>query len=1010
MELPERAPVEGREAAQTTRQPSLDEMREGESRASGSARERDDDPVWTWNAPAYVTGDTYGNCEGDPLQVALENLPAPALTPSQMGLGSDQGGFDFSVEEKRERAIAHFSVLADLEELKGGVTHFRIILSVGPEVSNQELKALVNAFLGENFPLNPAFVAIHRDTQHTHAHVHVHVRQLDDKRIALGQDYFRLDESWMRICSERLGDQEILDRHLELKAETLLWKKLAEQAREDGRTLPPKPDRWSDHKDTELSLRPWNDQWCGRIQAQTRVAEAKVHYLMATDAGKVKVTAAREEAEGLREKLDAAEKRRSESRSEAKSRLPAEVVTISEARELLVYEREIQSSRTEKVTRPERPTPARPAEQRVLQFEQPRAAQVSQLNFGFDAPPKTQLTPKVERTADADPKQPPRGRDRAAEARAPEVAPPTLDEASRSFGRELVAEAKLVFTELRAGESRSRKEQREVKGRLADDAKEYAAAREEAERCRLSLHERGVSEPPYRLEADEQRYLGFVSKYVTERLRERIETEVARSQATLRVEAEPVKREAKEPEFHDDLPRTAEVKKSQDSVPTDKVLVEARQKEAVQQQGALPPPPRPGPEVAAKVLPDDEASQFVVKLELAKARAAALRVEESDFKVVPQFWVSPTQQVTLEQTERQIDDYFKQGKSVKELNAVKERLQSEIAFERASLPSRREEAEKEARSLDERLSREVAARGALNHSTPAGNFTPEALRELTDCAERARDPQLLRRVFEIERGQASRDAKLTGDGEHIRCLEEKYAGVELKAEVNAHRREATFTEASARPEKIRLPAKDVAGRDTAVTLEQVGVHGGLTGLAKKVFESGAQRRSREQFKTAKDQCLRYLRTDSVRGVAFHEAARQIARECREKSKEFGYDRAAVPVLSREEIKVIRDYGVKQLGGPRDRWLAACHNSQRQSDDKAAAAARQQEKGREMFPTGLAEGRRELIRGEIATRRAQRTAALFERLNRTLGSPDRPDNKKSRDLPKRSRGGGGSRGR
>jgi hypothetical protein len=1013
MEGQERPPVPSREdSVASGRQPSLDEMREQESRAAQAAPELgDDDPVWTWNAPVYVTGDSYGVAKGDPLQVALENLPAPTLTPSDLGMQPERRGFDFSVEEKRERAIAHFSVLADLEELKGGPTHFRVILSVGPEVSNREMKALVNAFLGENFPETPAFVAIHRDTEHTHAHLYVHLRQLDGKRLDLGQRYFQLDESWMRISSERLGDKEILDRHMKLKAETLAWKEQVEKAREEGQPLPPKPDRWSDHKDTELSFRPWSDQWCGRIQAQTRVAEAKVQYLTATGARDEEVAAAREEAERLRGRLEAAERRRAESRSEAKSRMPAEVVTISEARKLLDYEREIERIRTEKAARPERQTPARPAEQRVLQFEQPRDAQVSQLDLDFGGPVEAKRTPGGERApAGTNSKQPPHGRDQVSEARTAEVAPPPVEEAARSFGRELVAEARLAFTEQRAGESRSRKEQRETKGRLAEATKEYAAAREEAQRHRASLHERGVSEPPYRLEGDEQRYLGFVSKYVDERLREHIKTEVARSQAVPKIEEEPVRRGVEEPAFHGDLPRTAEPKKSRGSVRADKAQEEARQKEATRQRATSS---TPRPEVAVKALPDDEAWQLVVRLELARARAVALHVEEADFKATPQYWVSPAQQVTLAQTEAQIEDSIKQGKGVRELNAIKERLQSEIAVERARLPSRREEAEKEVRSLEERLNREADARGALNLPMPSGDFTPEALRELTECAERARDPRMLNRAFEIERGQALRDAKLTGDAEHVRRLEEKYAGVEFKAEVSAHRRETTFTEVAERPEKVRLPAKDVAGRDTAVTLEQLGGRGGLTGLVKRAFESGERRRSREQFEVARDECVRYLRADSERGAAFREAAALIARECRQKGREFGYASAAVPALSREEIKVIRDYAVKQLGGPRDRWLRACVDSQRQSDDRALAAAREQQKGREVFPTGMTEGQRaKLIKDEIASRRADLSAAFIRRLERPVVGHDRPDNKRPRDLdkPRTSRGGGSRGGR
>lgn len=1011
MEGEERPPVPGREDAVASGRPSLDQIREGESRDSRTVAGReDDDPVWTWNAPAYVTGDTYGVAKGDPFQVALENLPAPALTPSDMGMQPARGGFDFSVEEKRERGIAHFSVLADLEELKGGPTHFRIILSLGPEVSNREMKALVNAFLGENFPKSPAFVAIHRDTEHTHAHLYVHTRQLDGKRLDLGQRYFHLDESWMRICSERLEDKEILDRHMELKAETLAWKEQAKKARDEGQPLPPKPDRHGDHKDTELTFQPWDDRWCGRIQAQTKVAEAKLRYLEATGARDEKVAAAREEAERLRGRLDAAERRRSEGRSETKSRLPAEVITLSEAQELLVYEREIERSRTEKAARPERPATARPAEQRVLQFEQRRAAQARQLGFSFDAPPDAKSTPKVERNAVGDtPERRERGHDRAAEARVVEIALPSVEEASRSFGRELVAEARLAFTEQRAGESRSRKEQREAKGQVADAGREYAAAHEEAERHRSSLHKRGAVEPPCRLEEDEKSYLRFVTKYVPERLHERITTEVARSQTVPKVEEEPIRRDVEEPEFYDHTPRTAEDKKHTDSVAAGKAREEIRQKEAVEQQVA--PPSRPEPEVTVKTPPDDEASRLVVKLELARARASALRVEEAAFNAAPQFWVSPTQHVSLAETERKIDDYLNKGRGVRELNEVKERLQSELAVERDRLPSRLREAEREARSLEARLGREFTARGALNLPVPAGSFTHEDLHELSRCAERARDSQLLRRVFEIERGQAVHDARVTGDREHILRLEEKYSAVQLKAEVKAHRSEATYAEVSKRPEEIRLPAKDVAGRDTALTLEQMGVHGGFKGLAKRVFETSAGRRSRERLEASKDQYLRHLRADSERGSAFHDAARQIARESRRLGKEFGHDMAAVPTLTPQEINDIRAHAVKQLGGPRDRWLSVCTESQRQTTDRAA---RLLEKGRETYLTGPAEGQRSAqIRSELESSRTRLGQSFLNRLDkRILASHDRSDTSHKRDdkMQKRAKGGGMRGGR
>jgi hypothetical protein len=864
------------------------------------------------------------------------------------------------------------------------------------------LKALVNAFLRENFPLAPAFVAIHRDTEHAHAHVHVHTRQLDDTRVDLGQNYFRLDESWMRICSERLEDKAIYTEHMVLKNETAAWKQQIKQARKEGRDIPPKPDRHADHRDTELSFRPWDDRWCGRLQAQTRVAETKLQYLVVLKA-REEVTAARDEAERLRGKLDAAEMRRSEGRSETKSRMPAEIITISEAREILSYERALERSRTEKVARPERSTPSSPTEQRVLRFEQPRAAQASQLGLSFDAPPETQSTPTIERSAPGNsPERRERGRDRTAETRIVEIKSPSVEEAARSFGRELVAEARLAFTEQRAGESRSRKEQREAKEQVADAAREYAATREEAERHRSSLREQGVGEPPCRLEESEKSYLRFVIKYVPERVHERITTEVARSQTPPKVEEESIRREVDEPEFYDELPRTAEAKKSRDSVAAGMVQEEIRQKEAVEQQAV--PPPRYEMGVVVKTPPDDELSQLTVKLELAKALAAALRVEEADFKAAPQFWLSPTQHVTLAQTERQIDDYLKQGKSVKELNADKERLQSEIAVERERMPSRRREAEREVRSLEERLGSEAAVREALNLPVPAGHFTPEDLCELSNCAERARDTQLLRRVFEIERGQILRDAQSTGDAEYVLRLEEKYAGVALKAEVRAYQGEATFKDAAERPDKIRLLTKDVAGRDTALTLEQLGVRSGLKGLAKRVFETSAGRRSREQLESSKDQFLSHLRADSERGSAFHAAARQIARECRQLGKEFGHDRAAVPALTPQEINTIRAHAVKQLGGPRDRWLSACTASHQAND----RAARLLEKGRETYLTGPAEGQRSaLIRSELESSRTRREQSFLNRLDkRILGSHDRPDASHKREDKGKTRAKGG----
>lgn len=341
--------------------------------------------MWTCNAPREITGDSYGNRESFQADTLSGNTAAATrFSPSELGMQQqDDGGRKFSIEEKRERAIGYFSALADLEELRGGITHFRVMLTVGAKVTNRQLRLMTNAFLGENFPLAEALIAIHRNTLHTHVHIYAHARQLDNRRIHLGQRYFHLDESWIRVCAEHLGDRKIYEQHMELKAITLEWKERAKEAREKGESIPPKDDRWGDHHDTRLSFRPWDDSWCGRLMAQMRVAELKVEYLTVTKAKKKEITSASREAEELRERLDSVvEKRRTTGRSDAKRRMPAEIITVSEARALTVYNQAIEERSKEFQPRSIAPVAAAPRAQ--AQSEQ---RDLVQGVLGFKDPP-----------------------------------------------------------------------------------------------------------------------------------------------------------------------------------------------------------------------------------------------------------------------------------------------------------------------------------------------------------------------------------------------------------------------------------------------------------------------------------------------------------------------------------------------------------------------------------------------------------------------------------------------
>jgi hypothetical protein len=1004
----------GRFSDPSERDERLAEMAEG-----ATARVVEDDPVWGWNVPWFVADGGYGIWETDEGYALIENRSL-TLSARHMGLGpAPQSAKKLSVEEKRENLVAHFSALADLEERLGGLSHFRIILTVGPEVSIRELKEMSNAFLRENFPLCPAFVAIHDDTQHRHAHLYVHARQLDNRRVDLGQDYFRLDESWMRVCAEHLGTPEIYTRHIELKEETRGWSVRAEKASEAGKELPPKPDRWGDHHDTLLTFRPFDDRWCGRLQAQTRVAEVKVTWLEATKSRSEEIAAARAEAQRLRERLDAAAEKRAKSKSESKRQMPAEVITVSEQRDLKNYEWSILRAEKPKAKdTPKPPTITQTVAKTVLPFDGAVASPGEQLGFDFgiqiEGQGREELTAQS-RPAHTGQKAQARKRARAqALPASPPSASPSTEETARNLGRELVAETRLAFYEFTSGAARTRKEKQQLKRQLVAAREEHAHAQREAEMCRAHLAAQGAAEPPYRLTGDEQAYLKLVSKHLPESLRARIEREVSRAWIIPDWSKDLPAQSGKESISSGDAHRAEEVKEKQSPVVVREQkypVAGGRQRKDTTRQNAATRATTMMTEPSAHILPDDEVRRMIVDFELSKARAAALRAMEEDFNAAPHRWESPTHKVTLAEVEARIGDGIKRSQNVSELEDLKRRVQGQIAAERVNAPLRRKEADNEARSLNERLTAEAVTRGRLGLTMPDAAMAPDELREMVRYAGVSRDPVLLRTAYEIELGQALRDARLTGDGSHVRRLEEKYAGVELKAEVSADRARQLLTAEAKNPEKTLLPASDEAGRDIALTLEQAGSRKGVRGVISKIVETAAHRRFQEQLAEMKDTYFRHLRSNVGGREMFCESARAITLECRQRGREFGYHTPAAPTLTREEIQEIRDYAVKQIGSDRDWWLSACTGAQRLADERDAAAW-QSAKTIEVPTPGLkSQQRSELIRKEIETKRAE--AESYQLVSRTVIKRDEQGTDKLRERgsrePDRSRGGS-SRGR
>lgn len=975
----------------------LAEMREGDS---GPARGRpdgvsDDDPVWNWNVPWFVTGEAHGVWETEEGRALLENRSL-ALPARHLGLCSAPPSVGkLSVAEKRENLVAHFSALADLEERQKGLSHFRIILTVGPEVSISELKAMVNAFLRANFPLCPAFVAIHDDTEHRHAHVYVHARQLDNRRVALGQDYFRLDESWMEICSKHLNDPEIYERHVELKEETRAWRGRAEKARDAGKSLPPKPDRWSDHHDTLLVFRPFDDRWCGRLQAQARVAETRVKWLEATKARQENVTVAREASGRLRARLDEAATKRGKSRSESKRALPAEVITVSEARELLLYARDILKAEQGKGGRRKQTAPKLRAGQGALWLDNTVVERESQPGFDFTLPAaRAQATASTPPDAKAGKATPTREREGAkATPSTGAGASNQSDEAARSLSIELVSEVKLAHTEARLSAEGSPKERRRLKEQLIEDRHEHARASKEAARHRSLLAARGVAEPPYWLKEDERSYLNLMAGQVPEGLRERIVAEVARAQIIPDSE-EIISRQAQEHARATEVSLLMEVNASQPVADERKVDETVNTKREVQTPEELQPapivPPRPV-EIArggaALTLPDEEVKRLTMQYELSKARAGMLRVAAEDFDVAPHHWMPPKCKASLAGIEEEIARSPEGDGHGGRLHEIRERVRDELAAERVQWPLRRRRADDETHALEARLRHEMGARARLGLEMPEAIPSAEELRELVSCAEAARDARQLRWIFEAERDRALREAEEGGSGEPVRSLEERYAGVRLMADVRADRSRVALDRATKEPDKTPLAATDESGRDTVATLEQAGTSKGIRGTLGRLVESGERRRLREQLLETKEVYLNHLHADSEGRESFHNVAREIMRECRDLSRGFDYHTPAVPELSPEKIREARDHAVTRTGSEREGWLTACTQSQKLKDEREHITA---EKGRaersvEIFSPGAqtAEERAALIHGELELTRDRLTSQEYQRRDRAI---------------------------
>jgi hypothetical protein len=335
---------------------NLNERALNEDRSMARPPARDADPIWTWNAPEFLTGERHGTTPewvGNSREAATEreaDRPVTEQKPQNT----------LTLAEKIENIKLHFRSREEFEKRKGGRTHYRVILSFDVPASNQQIRELANDFLGRVFPKAIGFGAIHRDTEHPHAHIYLHSRQTDGKRIQLkNTDYRSIDEKWAKIYSDFAGDRSLYIEHLRKKDETRQWKIAAAEAYRRGEPIPPKPERDNDRRErlaerlsaqrseandrgaqlesrpqAEPLSRPASEKETSRLLARTDVAREHLAHLIRTDAPDAQIKSAARFAHDLSGVL---EKTVATRREIGREKLPQVVYTTEEWKQLKEY-------------------------------------------------------------------------------------------------------------------------------------------------------------------------------------------------------------------------------------------------------------------------------------------------------------------------------------------------------------------------------------------------------------------------------------------------------------------------------------------------------------------------------------------------------------------------------------------------------------------------------------------------------------------------------------------------
>jgi hypothetical protein len=319
------------------------------------------DPVWTWNAPSYLTGDHYGIQEDKSARVLRQVSGRDGALHNRITAGITSPERRKRLEEKTAKLRAFFGSKEQFEKAKGGRTHYRLILSFDVPATNSQIRDLTNEFLKETFPKAIAFGAIHRDTEHPHVHLYLHARQIDGRKIYLAKNqYASIDEKWAKIYSEFAGERSVYIQHLRKKEETKQWKIAAAEAYRKGEPIPPKPERDNDRRErlaeqrlsaqrsqardqgkqlnarpeAEPVMRPGSEKETSRLLAKAEVAREELAHLIRSEAPATQVKWA---ARTAHEFALALEKTLAARKEMGKEKLPYVVYTTEEWKQLKEY-------------------------------------------------------------------------------------------------------------------------------------------------------------------------------------------------------------------------------------------------------------------------------------------------------------------------------------------------------------------------------------------------------------------------------------------------------------------------------------------------------------------------------------------------------------------------------------------------------------------------------------------------------------------------------------------------